>query len=110
MLGNYVGPPLTVRVYHDNIPIASISTPFSNITNALQYSLKSTTNTIGSWSGPKFFILDDQPVLNPDYNETTQLLHFTQRKGGFRSSTVGDVFMIGDEKFIYKHNKFVREN
>jgi hypothetical protein len=74
-------------------------------TEALEYAYMRTNNIAGSWSRPASFEFAGETVMNGDYSEDVEViaeLPVSKRTGevmGLRSTSMGDMMLLGNRKF-----------
>jgi|SaaInl1SG_22_DNA_1037389.scaffolds.fasta_scaffold17412_5 hypothetical protein len=75
------------------------------VTEALEYAFHKTNNIAGSWSREAQFEFDGQIVDNPDFSEDVTVmaeLPVSKRTGevmGLRSTSMGDMMLLGTKKY-----------
>lgn len=77
---------------------------------ALEYAYTSTQNISGSWSRGPMVQIDNEYVVNADYNENVKVVEplpvINGKTYGHRSSMVGDIFSVNDEMYRVDYNGF----
>lgn len=91
---------MKVKVYHFGIHMANIYVNGLSITDVLERAWRLTQNIDGSWSvGPNY----EDGQINMDYNPAIKVIEPLQvidgKTYGHRSSMVGDIFEINDQKY-----------
>ena len=86
--------------------VAIVNVPFEcGLEEAMSYAYRWTNNIMGSWSiKEEFFDMPDgETHINGDYNENVTVLADLHdvggRKMGIRSTSMGDIMVIGADKF-----------